>query len=174
MRPLTLHSSALTDSEYNLYTTALLDLAGEDAVSHPSDDSYYASLVVSAREARAWIRGRYTAGGGALSPGQVDGVLKLFCPALAPADTLSGGQFFAAMRLVTHLRHGKPLDGSLVFVQGECGCAMLLLRSSSSLSTTALYGHRPGRHDTRYAQEHDGHSCGSDSFRTRLRYAVPS
>ena len=115
MRPLTLHASALTDSEYTLYTTALLDLAGEDPNEHPHDDSYYAALAVSAREARAWIRGRYTA----LAPAQVDAVLKLFCPNLAPADTLSGGQFFAALRLVTHIRHGKPLDGSLVFVQGE-------------------------------------------------------
>lgn len=123
MRPLTLHASALTDSEYALYTDALLDLAGEDALAaHPHDDSYYAALAVSAREARAWIRGRYTGAAvanGALEPAQVDAVLKLFCPNLAPADTLNGGQFFAALRLVTHLRHGKPLDGSLVFVQGE-------------------------------------------------------
>lgn len=116
MRPLTLHASALTDPEYSLYTTALLDLAGEDSDSHPHDDSYYAALAVSAREARAWVRGRYTA----LAPAQVDAALRLFCPALAPADTLSGGQFFAALRLITHVRHGRPVDGSLVFVQGEC------------------------------------------------------
>ena len=67
MRPLTLPASALTNSEVHLYTSELLDLAGEDTVSHPSDDSYYASLVVRAREARSWIRGRYTAGAGALS-----------------------------------------------------------------------------------------------------------
>ncbi|GJE98839.1 hypothetical protein PsYK624_150760 [Phanerochaete sordida] len=114
-RPLTLHASALTDPEYTLYTTALLDLAGEDAASHPHDDSYYAALVVSARETRAWVRGRYTE----LAPARVDAVLKLFTPNIAPADTLSGGQFFAALRLVTHIRHGRPLDGSLVFVQGE-------------------------------------------------------
>ncbi|EKM56248.1 uncharacterized protein PHACADRAFT_253274 [Phanerochaete carnosa HHB-10118-sp] len=115
MRPLTLHASALTDPEYSLYTTALLDLAGEDTFSHPHDDSYYAALVVSARETRAWIRGRYTE----LQPAQVDAILKLFCPNIAPADTLSGGQFFAALRLVTHIRHGKPLDGGLVFVQAH-------------------------------------------------------
>lgn len=137
MRPLTLHASALTDSEYDLYTNALLDLAGEDVVSHPSDDSYYASLSVSAREARAWIRGRYTASStsaSALTPNQVDAVLKLFCPNLAPADTMSGGQLFAAMRLVTHLRHGKPLDGSLVFVQGEHLVSFLHLFILSSSS----------------------------------------
>ncbi|GJE98843.1 hypothetical protein PsYK624_150800 [Phanerochaete sordida] len=114
-RPLTLHASALTDPEYTLYTTALLDLAGEDAASHPHDDSYYAALVVSARETRAWVRGRYTE----LAPARVDAVLKLFTPNIAPADTLSGGQFFAALRLVTHIRHGRPLDGSLVFVQAH-------------------------------------------------------
>ena len=129
MRPLTLHASALTDSEYDLYTNALLDLAGEDVAEHPSDDSYYASLVVSAREARAWIRGRYTAsspGSSTLTPNTVDAVLKLFCPNLAPADTMSGGQFFAAMRLVTHLRHGKLLDGSLVFVQGKSRAPLVI------------------------------------------------
>lgn len=116
MRPLTLHASALTDSEYTLYTTSLCDLAGEDDESrtHFHDDSYYAALRISVREARAWIRGRYTD----LPPANVDAVLKLFCPNLGVTDTLSGGQFFAALRLVTHLRHGKPLDGGLVFVQG--------------------------------------------------------
>ena len=124
MRPLTLHASALTDPEYTLYTTALLDLAGEDfeeTAARPHDDSYYASLTVSAREVRAWIRGRYTT----LPPSQVDTVLKLFCPTLAAGDTLNGGQFFAALRLITHLRHGKPVDSSLVFVQGECRIACL-------------------------------------------------
>ena len=116
MRPLTLHASALTDSEYTLYTTSLCDLAGEDdqARSHSHDDSYYAALKISVREARAWIRGRYTD----LPPADVDAVLKLFCPSLGVTDVLSGGQFFAALRLITHLRHGQPLDGSLVFVQG--------------------------------------------------------
>ena len=118
MRPLTLHASALTDSEYTLYTTSLCDLAGEDDIarSHTHDDSYYAALKISVREARAWIRGRYTD----LPPPSVDAVLKLFCPNLGVTDVLSGGQFFAALRLITHVRHGKPVDGSLVFVQGEC------------------------------------------------------
>lgn len=118
MRPLTLHASALTDSEYTLYTTSLIDLAGEDddARTHAHDDSYYASLKISVREARAWIRGRYTD----LTPANVDSVLRLFSPNLGVTDILSGGQFFAALRLVSHIRHGKPLDSSLVFVQGEC------------------------------------------------------
>jgi hypothetical protein len=112
---LTLNASALTDSEYALYTEALLDLAGEGgegAATTFHDDSYYASLSVSAREARALIRGLYTT----LPLAQVDMVLRLFCPSLAAGDTLHGGQFFAALRLVTHLRHGKSVDSSLVFV----------------------------------------------------------
>lgn len=116
-RPLTLHASALSNDEYTLYTTSLIDLAGEDEDAHAQahDDSYYASLSISAREARAWIRGRYTD----VPHASVDAVLRLFCPKLGVADLLSGGQFFAALRLVTHLRQGKPLDGNLVFVQGE-------------------------------------------------------
>jgi hypothetical protein len=115
-RPLTLHASALTHEEYTLYTTFLCNLAGEDedTRNHHHDDSYYAALKISAREARAWIRGRYTD----LPPPSVDAVLKLFCPNLAVTDVLTGGQFFAALRLITHMRNGKPLDGNLVFVQG--------------------------------------------------------
>jgi hypothetical protein len=33
-------------------------------------------------------------------------------------DTLSGGEFFAAIRLVIHAEHGKEVDGALTFVQG--------------------------------------------------------
>ncbi|KAI0694498.1 hypothetical protein BC835DRAFT_1349209 [Cytidiella melzeri] len=116
-RQLTLHASALTNEEYTLYTTSLCDLAGEDehARRHYHDDSYYAALKISAREARAWIRGRYTD----LPPSSLDAALRLFCPNLAVTDVLSGGQFFAALRLVTHMRHGKTLDGNLVFVQAH-------------------------------------------------------
>jgi hypothetical protein len=33
-------------------------------------------------------------------------------------DTLSGGQFFAALRLVVHVDSGKDVDRGLAFVQG--------------------------------------------------------
>jgi hypothetical protein len=46
-------------------------------------------------------------------------ILKLFAPDLASTDTLSGGQFFAALRLVVHVEAGKPVDRSLAFVQGN-------------------------------------------------------
>ncbi|KAI0826334.1 hypothetical protein BC629DRAFT_1455410 [Irpex lacteus] len=132
-RPLTLHASALTNEEYTLYTTSLCDLAGEDedARSHYHEDSYYAALKISAREARAWIRGRYTD----LAPSSVDAVLKLFCPSLAVTDVLTGGQFFAALRLVTHIRNGKPLDGNLVFVQAHPDDAPSSNRETASLSS---------------------------------------
>jgi hypothetical protein len=45
-------------------------------------------------------------------------VLKLFSPNLSPADTLSGGEFFAVLRLVMHAQSGKSVDRTLVFVQG--------------------------------------------------------
>lgn len=47
-------------------------------------------------------------------------ILRLFCPNLAPADLLTGGQLFAVLRLVYHVLDGKDVDKGLVFVQGEC------------------------------------------------------
>lgn len=68
MRPLTLHVSALSDSEYNLYTTSLNDLTTDSAdgntnipsSTHVRDDARYERTYVGAREARAWLRGRYS------------------------------------------------------------------------------------------------------------------
>ncbi|KAI0341304.1 hypothetical protein BDW22DRAFT_1358787 [Trametopsis cervina] len=160
-RPLTLHASALTNEEYTLYTTSLCDLAGEDddARTHVHDDSYYASLTISAREARAWIRGRYTD----LAPANVDAVLRLFCPSLGPADVLSGGQFFAALRLVTHLRHGKPLDGNLVFVQAH---------PDDSISGPTPHG-RPSTDSTRTSKELDTRPSDLQPTRSRSPPLVP-
>lgn len=67
MRPLTLHVSALSDSEYDLYTTSLNDLASDttntntsvSTATHGRDDAYYERMSVGVREARAWLRGRY-------------------------------------------------------------------------------------------------------------------
>ena len=47
-------------------------------------------------------------------------ILKLFSPNLAPTDSLSGGEFFAVLRLVVHAEKGKEVDRSLAFVQGMC------------------------------------------------------
>ncbi|KIJ63004.1 hypothetical protein HYDPIDRAFT_176112 [Hydnomerulius pinastri MD-312] len=132
MRPLTLHVSALSDAEYNLYTASLDDLSvssdTDPAAVH--DDAHYERMSVGVREARAWIRGRYSD----LPASDIDAILKLFHPNMLPSDSLTGGQFFAALRLVVHAESGKGVDRTLAFVQGEF----------TSLSTT-VNRHRPCR-----------------------------
>ncbi|KIY66363.1 hypothetical protein CYLTODRAFT_423519 [Cylindrobasidium torrendii FP15055 ss-10] len=97
-RRLSLHSSALTDDEYDQYSVILNDLCpdGED--------------VLSVRETRAWLRGRYPD-----SP--VDDILKLFTPAMKVTDTITIGQFYAAMRLLAYAHDGHGVDRSLAFTQ---------------------------------------------------------
>lgn len=75
MRALTLHISALNDSEYDSYTDALNDLTA-DANAGPATDEYYEKISVGVREVRAWLRGRYST----LPVGDVDAVC--FRPAL--------------------------------------------------------------------------------------------
>jgi hypothetical protein len=133
MRPLDLHVSALNDDEFTFYTTSLNDLAiksddlSEDEVH---DDEYFHSLSVGVRETRAWLRGRFSN----IPASTIDSVrvlyfcvslcshstqiLRFFHPNLGQSDSLSGGQFFAALRLVLHVQSGKQLDRTLAFVQG--------------------------------------------------------
>lgn len=59
MRHLSLHISALNDAEYALYTSSLNDIA-DDAQSTTHDDTYYEQMKIGVREARAWLRGRYS------------------------------------------------------------------------------------------------------------------
>jgi hypothetical protein len=64
-RRLSLHASALSDSEYQLYTTSLLSIVsveddGGVSQSHNMDDAYYENMKVNVRETRAWLRGRYS------------------------------------------------------------------------------------------------------------------
>ena len=63
-RRLSLHASALSDSEYQLYTSSLLSIVSvEDdgvVVRHDMDDAYYENMKVNVRETRAWLRGRYS------------------------------------------------------------------------------------------------------------------
>ena len=75
MRPLILHTSALNDAEYDLYTSSLKDLAVVDDKPDNGlrDDSYYDSLSVGVREARAWLRGRYSS----MDPHLIDSVCHL-------------------------------------------------------------------------------------------------
>lgn len=63
MRRLTLHASALNDEEYDLYTQCLADIAlPEEDIHHATtrDDAYYEQMNIGIREARAWLRGRYS------------------------------------------------------------------------------------------------------------------
>ncbi|KAH7881884.1 hypothetical protein F5I97DRAFT_462945 [Phlebopus sp. FC_14] len=115
MRPLTLHVSALSDLEYNLYTASLDDLSVTSDTDAVHDDGYYERMTVGVREARAWLRGRYLD----LPASDIDAILKLFHPNMLPSDSLTGGQFFAALRLVVHADTGEGVDRMLAFVQGE-------------------------------------------------------
>ncbi|KAJ7041425.1 hypothetical protein C8F04DRAFT_1302278 [Mycena alexandri] len=104
-RRLSLHPSALSDVEYTLFTVSLGDLLDLDANDSGID---WERLSLSVREARAWLCGRYVSLGSAT----VDEILRLF-----PAPTLSGGAFFAALRLVLHAQAGRGVERSLAFVQ---------------------------------------------------------
>lgn len=121
MRQLSLHASALNDAEYELYTSILQGLVWaddqENSSASPSghDDAYYEQMRVGAREVRAWIRGRYAH----IAPATIDGILRFFSPNMGQYDVFSGGQFFAALRLVVHIESGKELDRSFAFVQAH-------------------------------------------------------
>ncbi|KAE9409290.1 hypothetical protein BT96DRAFT_1012867 [Gymnopus androsaceus JB14] len=112
-RRLDLHVSALSDTEYKLYTSSLLDITSEDGKTR--DDAYLENLSLSVREARAWLRGRYSH----LPATTLDNILRFFSPNLSQTDMLSGGQFFAALRLVVHAESGKEVDRTLAFVQAH-------------------------------------------------------
>ena len=46
--------------------------------------------------------------------------LRLFAPDGGKDAVLSGGQFFALLRVIMHMREGQKLDRKLAFDQGEC------------------------------------------------------
>ncbi|KIK76917.1 hypothetical protein PAXRUDRAFT_835178 [Paxillus rubicundulus Ve08.2h10] len=117
MRPLVLHVSALSDAEYDLYTASLNDLSVtiDTAPTAVCDGAHYECMSVGVREARAWLRGRYSD----LAASDIDAVLKLFYPNMLLSDSLTGGQFFAALRLVVHAESGKGVDRTLAFVQAH-------------------------------------------------------
>ena len=82
MRRLALHTSALSDAEYELYTSSLKDLAlseddGGAASQRREDDKpdeELEQLRMGVREARAWLRGRY----GGVGAGVIDSVSVVF------------------------------------------------------------------------------------------------
>ncbi|KAF8624438.1 hypothetical protein AX17_007147 [Amanita inopinata Kibby_2008] len=143
MRQLSLHTSALNDAEYDLYTSSLNDIADEnitpttDSAAHAAaathDDAHYERMSVGIREARAWLRGRYSH----VPAHSIDAILKFFSPSLGQTDVLSGGQFFAALRLVVHVENGKQVDRSLAFVQAH---------PDSPKNSTKSSDARPGLH----------------------------
>lgn len=73
MRQLHLHVSALNDLEHDLYTASILEIVDGDDSEH--DDQYFEQLVVGVREARAWLKGRYTH----VLPSTVDTVSAVLC-----------------------------------------------------------------------------------------------
>ncbi|KIM40807.1 hypothetical protein M413DRAFT_446178 [Hebeloma cylindrosporum] len=152
MRRLALHASALSDAEYDLYTTILRDIALADddnpaGSNGGADDAHFENMNIGVREARAWLRGRYSH----LSASTIDKILKLFSPNLGHGDTISGSEFFAALRLVIHAEGGKDVERSLAFVQADPGQprpssparnARTLSRSTSRANSPAK--RRPG------------------------------
>ncbi|KAJ7049626.1 hypothetical protein C8F01DRAFT_1181894 [Mycena amicta] len=102
MRPLSLHTSALNDAEYTLFTENLNSLLDTD-----TDDPEAQSLTM--REVRAWMRGRYPS----VPTATIDNILALF----PSKEAIHGGEFFAAQRLVLHVEAGKDVDRTLAFVQ---------------------------------------------------------
>ncbi|KAF8646085.1 hypothetical protein AX16_007398 [Volvariella volvacea WC 439] len=126
MRRLELHSSALSDDEYALYTTAINDITLADT-PHPGHNEY-GGLRISVREVRAWLRGRYSH----VPSATIDTILRYFSSDFAPDDALSAGEFFAALRLVVHAQSGREIDRALAFVQGACRCLDAAVAPSTS------------------------------------------
>lgn len=142
MRLLALHTSALNDAEYDLYTASLADIADDHSDSGAvDDDAHYERMSIGVREARAWLRGRYSH----IPASTIDAILKLFSPSLGAADTLSGGQFFAALRLVVHVDNGKQVERSLAFVQGELSDLALAGLPLTRRGSTSLVRRFKGR-----------------------------
>ncbi|VDC05833.1 unnamed protein product [Peniophora sp. CBMAI 1063] len=122
-RPLSLHVSALSEEEYKSFTSAFYDLLGDDA--HLDDDAL-GRETVSLREARAWLRGRYQD----MQVAHVDEALRLFAPEGGKDAVLSGGQFFALLRVIMHMREGQKLDRKLAFDQVHLPKSAPLTRKS--------------------------------------------
>lgn len=142
-RALSLHPSALSPSEFKTFVPELYKIAGFESaganvnVEEELNEELLGKAVVGVRELRGWLMGRLEA---TLDFGVIDQVrlfvhilcirlmisfqiLRFFSPELAPSDVLSSGQFFAALRLVSHAQASKEVDPELVFIQCKCTCA---------------------------------------------------
>ena len=132
MRRLYLRVSALSDAEYNLYVADLMELSFTDRCAAMQQDEDYERVIIDVREVRARFRGRYRS----VTVADVDMVcnnerkwgyvfslsdwiIRYLSPTIQKTDTLCGGEFFAAIRLVIHAFQGRHIDRDLVFVQGK-------------------------------------------------------
>ncbi|KAJ6558312.1 hypothetical protein B0H19DRAFT_1070836 [Mycena capillaripes] len=141
MRPLSLHSSALNDAEYTLFTENLASLLDSD-----SED--FEAQTLSIREVRAWMRGRYP---GIPAP-TIDRILALF----PSKDAIHGGEFFAAHRLVLHVESGKDVDRALAFVQGSAAVMSTPVSApAASQGITPAPEDAPDPASTRTPQRHN-------------------
>ncbi|KAF8991016.1 hypothetical protein BDQ17DRAFT_1371238 [Cyathus striatus] len=125
LRPLLIDISALTDAELKMYTSFLNELC--DAEDVKADAGRYDRVRVSAREARAWIRGRYAR----IGAESTNTIFKYFAPNMKTSDTLTSGQLFAALRMVMHVNTGKRVHRGLAFIQALTGTNALNAASSS-------------------------------------------
>ena len=66
---------------------------------------------------------------------------------MGQSDTLTGGQFFAAFRLVVHAQEGESVERGLAFVQGESALTYFLglLCGSRVLTLTLVLAFGLGR-----------------------------
>ncbi|KZT37082.1 hypothetical protein SISSUDRAFT_1129871 [Sistotremastrum suecicum HHB10207 ss-3] len=121
-RALSLHPSALSPSEFKTFVPELYKIAGFESAGanvnaeEELNEELLGKAVVGVRELRGWLMGRLEA---SLDFGVIDQILRFFSPELAPSDVLSSGQFFAALRLVSHAQASKDVDPELVFIQWE-------------------------------------------------------
>ncbi|KDN37900.1 hypothetical protein RSAG8_09874, partial [Rhizoctonia solani AG-8 WAC10335] len=112
-RPLWLHISALSPDEYEAYPPALEDIA---SIGQDGEKEDWESRSVSVLVAKGWMKGRYR---DQVEGEVVDKILRFFYPNPSQTDCFSAGQFFAALRLISHAQRGHALDKSLVFIQAR-------------------------------------------------------
>ena len=76
-------------------------------------------------------------------------ILRLFYPQLASADSFTAGQFYAVLRLITHVQNGKEVDESLVFSQRMSFPVSTLLGFFFDMSCSPACSHCRLHHDMR-------------------------
>jgi len=113
LRKLSLHHSALSPTEYEAYTTSLARLT-EKGWFHEDPDWENARLGLS--DVRGSLRERF---GDLVSFGDIDTVLSYFSGVPQPlsVQTMSGGEYFAILRLIHHIKAGKTPSQDLAFIQ---------------------------------------------------------